>query len=659
MRVFLLLLPCLCFTLPLGAAPGDLDLTFGVQGKVIGDVGGAGGLVIQPDGKLLIAGSVSDYVPGSDRDLAAARLHRDGSMDAGFGTGGVGALGMPEGGLFGANVALQSDGKAVVATWVPTFKGGLLTRFLTNGEPDPGFGVGGRVYGPGMEWDDVVIQTDGKILVCGVVVEPGDRFHALLLRFNADGSPDLAFGENGAVYDIVEGDSNCALGVAVQGDGKIIVAGYRRNADHWDFALARFESSGSRDTGFGSGGMVTSDFEGGDDMAADVVLQPDGKIVLSGLSGGRNERVYKAAVARYLPSGALDGSFGSGGKAAVEVRPELTGNYDWVHIWRRAALQQNGKIVLAAYVTGFTGPDDNRIKLLRFDQAGALDVSFGDEGIVTTELEPVYSDDLGLGIQSDGKIVVSCGVVFAHGGTYSTGFMALRYEGDPTSATVLANGVSGLSPTTATLSGLVNPGGRPTAALFEHGLTDAYGGTASVTLSPADGSSEQQVSVSLVDLTPDTTYHYRLTATNAQGTTSTTRATFKTWGALDSWRFAQFGSGENLGSAADTADFDRDGLPNLLEWACALNPTAGSRLAHGVRREGEDIEFHYARSVAAVNAGTLFTVEWSDSLLGTPWSSAGVTQAVLSADGATQQVRAVLPAGESARRFVRLKVAKP
>jgi hypothetical protein len=124
----------------------------------------------------------------------------------------------------------------------------------------------------------------------------------------------------------------------------------------------------------------------------------------------------------------------------------------------------------------------------------------------------------------------------------------------------------------------------------------------------------------------------------------------------DSWRQQYFGTPGNSGNAADSFDFDKDGLPNLLEWACNLDPTASSQMPLAAERNGENLEFTYTRSVSALNAGALFTVEWSDFLTGTSWSNVGVSETILSSNGSVQQVQATLPGGISGRRFVRLKV---
>ena len=129
--------------------------------------------------------------------------------------------------------------------------------------------------------------------------------------------------------------------------------------------------------------------------------------------------------------------------------------------------------------------------------------------------------------------------------------------------------------------------------------------------------------------------------------------------AQQSWRQQYFGSTANSGNAADELDFDKDGLSNLLEWALGLNPTLPSAMPDEVEANGGVVEFTYSRSTAAANAGASFIVEWSDTLAGNSWSSAGVTQEVLSDNGTLQQVKATLPAATQGRRFTHLRVIAP
>ena len=125
---------------------------------------------------------------------------------------------------------------------------------------------------------------------------------------------------------------------------------------------------------------------------------------------------------------------------------------------------------------------------------------------------------------------------------------------------------------------------------------------------------------------------------------------------LQAWRHAHFGTTSNIGAAADNADADGDGIPNLIERACSLDPNVGSTLPVTTAVSGTNLEYSYVRSVASVQAGDIFTVEWNDSLASTGWSSAGVMQQVLADDGTVQSVKAFVPAGDSGQRFIRLRV---
>lgn len=217
--------------------------------------------------------------------------------------------------------------------------------------------------------------------------------------------------------------------------------------------------------------------------------------------------------------------------------------------------------------------------------------------------------------------------------------------------------VSGLNTTTATLNARLDPNApTSTTALFEYGTSTSYGSAAAVTLSPDSGLAEQSVSANLSGLLPATTYHYRLTATNARGTNITSNGTFTTLNIQQGWRQTYFGSPANEGTAADTFDHDGDGIVNLLEWATGLNPTINSTLPASSTINAADIEYHYTRLVAAIAAGAIFTVEWNDTLSPLGWSTAGVVETILSNNGTTQQVKATLPAGSSGKRFVRLRV---
>lgn len=125
---------------------------------------------------------------------------------------------------------------------------------------------------------------------------------------------------------------------------------------------------------------------------------------------------------------------------------------------------------------------------------------------------------------------------------------------------------------------------------------------------------------------------------------------------VQAWRNRNFGTSENAGASADEADFDGDGIPNLLEKAFNLDPAAGNTLPVAAAHRGDCLEYTYTRSLQSLADGDVFTVEWADTLGASAWSSEGVTEQVLSDDGTVQVVKACVPAGSNGQRFMRLSV---
>lgn len=297
---------------------GSVDTTFGTGGRVTTSIGpsldAATALALQSDGKIVAGGFSSN---GTNLDFALARYKGNGSLDTGFGTSGkvrTDILGSDD----AANaLALQPDGKIVAAGYASNGSNDdfALVRYTTNGSLDTSFGAGGGAITPIGSGDDVAtalaLQPDGKIVAAGYSFNGGNENFAVV-RYNAAGSPDATFGTNGKVTTDISGDDR-ATAVAVQPDGKIVVAGGTSS----DFAVVRYNPNGSLDPSFGAGGKTTISFGSGGDLATGIALQPDGKIVVAGRSvqGIADE----FAVARLDSNGSLDTSFGSGGKVLAPI----------------------------------------------------------------------------------------------------------------------------------------------------------------------------------------------------------------------------------------------------------------------------------------------------------------------------------------------------
>lgn len=297
---------------------GDLDTSFGSGGSLTTSFGGsfaaASAIMLQPDGKFVVAGTVdfNPAVPGSGLDFALARYNFNGSLDQSFGIGGKVVFDF-FGSFDQANAALrQPDGKIVVvgSASYDSFNrniGFALARFNPEGTIDFSFGSGGKqitgFFGQGAQANGIVLQPDGKLVVAGTASDTSTRPVATdfaLARYNSDGSLDESFGNGGqTAIPFSDSATEQANALALAPDGKIIVVGaaFRTFATPPDFAVARYNSDGRLDAGFGNGGTLTTDIAGGTDSAQAVVIQSDGRIVAAGRAFRSN---FDLTLARYL-----------------------------------------------------------------------------------------------------------------------------------------------------------------------------------------------------------------------------------------------------------------------------------------------------------------------------------------------------------------------
>jgi uncharacterized delta-60 repeat protein len=260
------------------------------------------GMALQSDGKILLVGG-----------LTLLRFKADGTLDASFGSGGQ--VHVPfSGGVFDTaqDVAVQADGKIVVVGFTTTLSGQddfALVRFDASGALDPGFGIGGKAITDFGASNDrarrIRIQADGKLLVAGFatfISSPTVASESFALaRYNADGSLDTAYATGGKAHDSPGGSYDYAQGLAIQGDGKVVVVGQSANlGSNPDMAIVRYAATGTAyDTSFGTDGKLTIDFFGGIDGAEAVAQQPDGKLIVGGFARFNGKTVL--ALARLLP----------------------------------------------------------------------------------------------------------------------------------------------------------------------------------------------------------------------------------------------------------------------------------------------------------------------------------------------------------------------
>jgi uncharacterized delta-60 repeat protein len=301
----------------------------------------------------------------------------------------------------GYGVAVQPDGKVIVAglTSSSADTSFAIVRYDTDGSFDPTFGAEGTVrtdFTPSSSEGaySVALQADGKIVVAGGVAIPGSGTDVdfALARYNPNGILDPSFDGDGKVVTDFAAADDGAFSVAVQPDGKIVVAGVSRPAGSgpFDFAVARYNPDGSPDSSFDGDGKTTTPIaDGSNDSASDLAIQTDGKIVVGGtyfqLGSGG------AVLVRYAADGSLDSSFDGDGKAVLS---SVTARIDGL------ALQSDGKIV----TTGQPASGSGNFSVTRFNSNGSLDTTFGSGGTAVAPFDLSASSNA-VAIQRDGKIV--------------------------------------------------------------------------------------------------------------------------------------------------------------------------------------------------------------------------------------------------------------
>ncbi|MCY4495509.1 MAG: delta-60 repeat domain-containing protein, partial [Acidimicrobiaceae bacterium] len=353
---------------------------------------------LQGDGKVVVVGSA---VTDNHFDIILGRYNVDGSLDTSCGTDGSINYNHRSQGPVSIHgtarqehayaVAVQGDGKIVVAGWYSHRNDGeviIVLRFNADCSLDTTFDSDGAVlthFGSESNYaHSVAIQDDGKIVVAGYAyINRNNRSDFVVLRFNTDGSFDTTFTSDGRVTTNFGTPSvDRAFSVALQADGKIVAAGDASigsvEDSARDFAVVRYNTDGSLDTTFGSGGKVTTAVGAGEDIAYSVAIQDDGKIVAGGTAeDASGKKVF--AVVRYDTYGSLDTTFGSGGK----VTTSLTDTDDEAYSLK---IQADDRIVVGGY------SNENLFALVRYHTDGSLDRFFGSAGKITTKLFPDITD---------------------------------------------------------------------------------------------------------------------------------------------------------------------------------------------------------------------------------------------------------------------------
>ncbi|GIM95055.1 delta-60 repeat domain-containing protein [Paractinoplanes toevensis] len=382
---------------PAQARTFGLDLSFGSGGIVSTDfaefIDEGRALLVQND-KPVVAGTASRIVAGmGTSDFGVARYTTDGRPDSSFGSGGkvttdffgsaddaYAVAGQPDG-------AVVAAGRAVTADNLDSDF--ALARYCRDGTLDSAFGSGGKVHTDFGGTVDVgkamVRQRDGKIVVAGSTALYPVSVDFALARYHVDGRLDTSFGVGGRVVTKFGGASS-ATALVLQKDGKIVVTG-ETERDGFDFGLARYNTNGTLDRGFGDGGLVVTDFGGADQPSA-LLVDAAGRLVAAGRHSTSSVS-STVALARYRPDGRLDRSFGTGGLVTTEMDNATA----------TAVLAQGSKLLVGAAGEALT--------LARYHSNGTLDRSFGTDGVLATRFGSSGTYLAALAEDSRGRIVAA------------------------------------------------------------------------------------------------------------------------------------------------------------------------------------------------------------------------------------------------------------
>jgi uncharacterized delta-60 repeat protein len=426
----LTLLFCFLFIsfLVAGQAIVSPDSTFNGTGRKVFAVGASldfgDNIALQPDGKIIMTGASMNL--GGMASLGVSRVNADGSFDNSFGTAGVSIVdlgGLPSQGGFEPEIVIQPDGKIVICgyAWNGADEDMFVCRLLPGGGLDPAFGSGGKVLvslmGGGAPDAAYAITSDaaGNIYACGSTRTGGTPMSndLAIIKLTPSGTLDPSFSGDGKLLLDVSGSWDFGYGIAVKTDGKIIVTGYCSLPA--DFFALRLLPDGSYDPTFGTGGKTTVDITGNSvaDECWGMAIATDGKIIMVGDGYDPASSSFVGAVVRLTANGTIDNTFSGNGIATFPVSTETT-------VLRNVIIQPDGKYVVSGNAK-MNGNDDFAVLMINPD--GTPDLNFNATGMYTLNITGQTKADIGYGLalQTDGRILLS-------GNTTLTEFVNEKYS---------------------------------------------------------------------------------------------------------------------------------------------------------------------------------------------------------------------------------------
>ncbi|HEX8269606.1 MAG TPA: T9SS type A sorting domain-containing protein [Flavobacterium sp.] len=406
-----LLLLVILFTLNAFSQSGEIDSSFGIDGKVTTGFGSntnvARCVAFQPDGKFIVGG---DYVSSrGDNDFALARYNNDGTLDTTFGVGGKVATNFLEinhvtNSILSLHVLpngkIMAFGSASVA-FTPEI---AVVRYNQNGTVDTTFGNNGKLISLLTPMDyygtKLVFQTDGKFVIAGTKFYNSDpSYYIGMERYTEDGALDMTYGTNGQTVTSYGTGKSYPSTMLMQADGKMVVAGRYIQNNIPIFAVMRFTVNGTLDTSFSGDGKVTTTFgAGASGEGMHVSVNENGKIILVG--NVINQTSRNIGVVQYNADGSLDTTFDGDGKALTPF--DLEGDYSLVNSMTR---QPDGKFLVVCDVSNYMLTTTDFV-IRRYNSDTSADTGFGTDGEVATTFDTGLNEAQSAAIAPDGKIVV-------------------------------------------------------------------------------------------------------------------------------------------------------------------------------------------------------------------------------------------------------------
>lgn len=406
-----------------------LDTSFGVNGKVINSFApqndGLNSLLIQNDGKIIVSG-LQDY--SLSGNVFISRFNIDGTLDNSFGVNGyvLTQLVSETGGS--CIIKLQNDGKILITgSKSPSVNSSFFDfatmRYNSDGTIDTSFGINGLVvtdlFATGDFSNAIDVQSDGKIIVAGSTYV-GTKTVPSILRYLNNGTLDTSFGTNGkallGLFDPNNSESTACI--KVLSDNSIILgiftSALETLEDYLNFGVIKVTNNGLLDSTFGTNGHVLTDFGFKDYIRS--VDEFEGKIIALGYSSNTGVGT-KMAIAKYLPNGSLDSSFGING--LVNANKNGTSLYDAISGLK---VLSDGKMLCAGYTASSTAD----FLLIKFNVDGSVDTNFNSVGYLSTDFNGFNDLGAAVAIGNDGKIV--CAGITTVGSNYDTALSRYTVE---------------------------------------------------------------------------------------------------------------------------------------------------------------------------------------------------------------------------------------